>query len=129
MASDWPAASCLLWSRPWQIARFHGIPAVGCLCGIDPAGVRRPPQIQRILLQRADSVPWVAELIAKSGRGVMRQRGLDWYLERAFRSAPLNRSTVRNPDWMALIRNAREHLLKQGPATFVLSRHRMDTAL
>ncbi|WP_104494342.1 alpha/beta fold hydrolase [Paracoccus denitrificans] len=113
--------------------RFHGILAVGFSSGIDPSGVQRLPQIQRIMLQLADSAPWVAELMAKSGHRMMRQHGLDWYLERAFRHTPLNQKTVRNPDWTALIRNACEHLLKQGHATFVrelqLSRHRMDTAL
>ncbi|WP_323033987.1 alpha/beta fold hydrolase [Paracoccus sp. (in: a-proteobacteria)] len=114
-------------------SRFHGILAVGFSSGIDPSGVRRLPQIQRTLLQLADSAPWVAELMAKSGHRMMRQHGLDWYLERAFRNTPLNQQTVRNPDWTALIRNACEHLLKQGHATFVrelqLSCHRMDTAL
>ncbi|WP_140846494.1 alpha/beta fold hydrolase [Paracoccus sp. FO-3] len=113
--------------------RFHGILAIGFSCGIDPSGVQRLPQIQRIMLQLADSAPWVAELMAKSGHRMMRQHGLDWYLERAFRHTPLNQQTVRNPDWTALIRNACEHLLKQGHATFVrelqLSRHSMDTAL
>ena len=114
-------------------SRFHGILAVGFSSGIDPSGVRRLPQIQRTLLHLADSAPWVAELMAKSGHRMMRQHGLDWYLERAFRNTPLNQQTVRNPDWTALIRNACEHLLKQGHATFVrelqLSRHRMDSAL
>lgn len=114
-------------------SRFHGILAVGFSSGIDPSGVRRLPQIQRIMLQLADSAPWVAELMAKSGHRMMRQHGLDWYLERAFRNTPLNQQTVRNPDWTALIRNACEHLLKQGHATFVrelqLARHRMDSAL
>ena len=114
-------------------SRFHAILAVGFSCGIDPSGVRRQPQIQRIMLQLAERAPWVAELMAKSGHRMMRQHGLDWYLDRAFRHTPLNQQTVRNPDWTALIRNACEHLLKQGHATFVrelqLSRHDMEGAL
>ncbi|RDW13278.1 alpha/beta fold hydrolase [Paracoccus thiocyanatus] len=114
-------------------ARFHGILAVGYSCGIDPSGIQRLPRIQRTMLQLAGSAPWVAELMAKSGHRMMRQHGLDWYLERAFRHMPLNQQIVRNPDWTALIRNACEHLLKQGHATFVrelqLSRYRMDAAL
>ena len=50
---------------------------------------------------------------------MMRQHGLDWYLERAFRTNPINQVTLRNPDWTALIRNACEHALKQGHVTFV----------
>lgn len=114
-------------------SRFHGILAVGFSSGIDPTGIQRLPLIQRTMLQLAGTAPWVAELISKSGHRMMRQHGLDWYLERAFRHTPLNQQTVRNPDWTALIRNACEHLLKQGHATFVrelqLSRHPMEAAL
>ncbi|WP_323715943.1 alpha/beta fold hydrolase [Paracoccus aminovorans] len=114
-------------------SRFHGILAVGFSSGIDPSGIQRQPRIQRTMLQLAGNAPWVAELMAKSGHRMMRQHGLDWYLERAFRNTPLNQQTVRNPDWAALIRNACEHLLKQGHVTFVrelqLARHGMDSAL
>lgn len=85
------------------------------------------------MLQLAGSAPWVAELMAKSGHRMMRQHGLDWYLERAFRSNPVNQVTLRNPDWTALIRNACEHALKQGHVTFVrelqLTHHPIEAAL
>ncbi|MFD2816522.1 hypothetical protein ACFSYD_22335 [Paracoccus aerius] len=85
------------------------------------------------MLQLAGSAPWVAELMAKSGHRMMRQHGLDWYLERAFRTNPINQVTLRNPDWTALIRNACEHALKQGHVTFVrelqLTHHPIDGAL
>lgn len=99
--------------------RFYGILAVGYAAGFDLPGINRLPRIQRIMLQLAGSAPWVAELIAKSGHRMLRQHGLDWYLERAFRNTPINQQTLRNPDWTALIRNACEHALKQGHASFV----------
>ena len=99
--------------------RFHGLLAVGYAGGFDIPGLQRLPKIQRVMLQLAGSAPWVAELMAKSGHRMMRQHGLDWYLERAFRTNPINQVTLRNPDWTALIRNACEHALKQGHVTFV----------
>jgi hypothetical protein len=85
------------------------------------------------MLQLAGSTPWVVELLAKSGHRMMRQHGLDWYLDRAYRNTPINQQTVRNPDWSALIRNACEHLLKQGHVTFVrelqMSRHPLAALL
>lgn len=113
--------------------RFHGLIAVGYAAGFDIPGIQRLPKIQRVMLQLAGSAPWVAELMAKSGHRMMRQYGLDWYLERAFRSNPVNQDTLRNPDWTALIRNACEHALKQGHVTFVrelqLTHHPIDAAL
>jgi DNA-binding NarL/FixJ family response regulator/pimeloyl-ACP methyl ester carboxylesterase len=114
-------------------ARFHGLIAVGYAGGFDIPGLQRLPKIQRVMLQLAGSAPWVAELMAKSGHRMMRQHGLDWYLERAFRSNPINQVTLRNPDWTALIRNACEHALKQGHVTFVrelqLTHYPIDAAL
>mgnify|MGYP001385528159 CR=1 FL=1 len=49
----------------------------------------------------------------------MRQHGVDWYLERAYRTRPLDMRTCQNPEVAALIRNACEHLLKQGHGAFV----------
>jgi hypothetical protein len=113
--------------------RFRGLITVGYAAGFDLPGIQRLPKIQKVMLQLAGSAPWVAELMAKSGHRMMRQHGLDWYLERAFRSSPINQVTLRNPDWTALIRNACEHALKQGHVTFVrelqLSYHPVDAAL
>ncbi len=113
--------------------RFHGLITVGYAAGFDLPGIQRLPKIQKVMLQLAGSAPWVAELMAKSGHRMMRQHGLDWYLERAFRSSPINQVTLRNPDWTALIRNACEHALKQGHVTFVrelqLTHHPVDAAL
>lgn len=113
--------------------RFHGLITVGYAGGFDISGLQRLPKIQRVMLQLAGSAPWVAELMAKSGHRMMRQHGLDWYLERAFRSSPINQVTLRNPDWTALIRNACEHALKQGHVTFVrelqLTHHPIEAAL
>jgi DNA-binding CsgD family transcriptional regulator/pimeloyl-ACP methyl ester carboxylesterase len=116
-----------------ESGRFHGLIAVGYAAGFDIPGIQRLPKIQRVMLQLAGSAPWVAELIAKSGHRLLKQSGLDWYLERAFRSIPINQMTLRNPDWTALIRNACEHALKQGHVNFVrelqLSHHPVRAAL
>lgn len=99
--------------------RFRSLIALGYASGFDIAGIQRLPKTQRVMLQLAGSTPWVAEILAKSAHRIMRQQGLDWYLDRAFRSTPANQKTLRNPDWTALIRNACEHALKQGHVTFI----------
>lgn len=113
--------------------RFHGLVALGYAAGFDIGGIQRLAKIQRVMLQLAGSAPWVAELIAKSGHRMLQQHGMDWYLERAFRSGPINQGTLRNPEWTAFIRNACEHALKQGHVAFVrelqLSHHPIDPAL
>lgn len=114
-------------------ARFHSLMTIGFTAGFDQSGIQRLPMIQRTMLQLAVSAPWVVELMAKTAHRMLRQHGLDWYLERAFRQTPLNQKTLSNPDWTVLIRNACEHALKQGHATFVrelqLVRENIDEAI
>lgn len=99
--------------------RFHSLIAIGYTDVLDRSGIERLPLIQRTMMRLAGSSPWVVELMAKTGHRQMREHGVDWYLERAYRTRPLDMQTYRDPDAAALIRNACEHLLKQGHATFV----------
>ena len=100
-------------------ARFHHLMIIGFSAGFDQSGIHRLPRIQRTMLQLATTAPWVVELMAKTAHRMLRQHGLDWYLERAFKQTPLNQKTLSNPDWTVLIRNACEHALKQGHVAFV----------
>lgn len=99
--------------------RFHSLFAVGYTGVLDRSGLQRLPLIQRTMMRLAATSPWVVELMAKTGHRQMREHGVDWYLERAYRTRPLDMQTYREPEAAALIRNACEHLLKQGHATFV----------
>lgn len=100
-------------------ARFRSLIAVGYTGVLDRSGVCRLPLIQRTMMQLASAAPWVVEIIAKTGHRQMREHGVDWYLERAYRTRPLDMLTYRDPNRAAMIRNACEHLLKQGHAAFV----------
>lgn len=99
--------------------RFHSLLSIGFAAIFDITGVQRLPKIQRTMLRLAPSAPWVVELMAKAGHRMIRQNGVDWYLERAYASRTLDMQTFKDPDRSALIRNACEHVLKQGHTTFV----------
>ncbi|NMA96872.1 MAG: alpha/beta hydrolase [Phyllobacteriaceae bacterium] len=100
-------------------ARFRALIAIGYTGVLDRSGIDRLAPIQRTMMRLAGPAPWVVELMAKTGHRQMRQHGVDWYLERAYRTRPLDMETYRHPDRAALIRNACEHLLKQGHGAFV----------
>ncbi|OJY36250.1 MAG: LuxR family transcriptional regulator [Rhodobacterales bacterium 65-51] len=100
-------------------ARFHALMAIGYTGVLDRSGIHRLQPIQRTMMLMAAHTPWLAELVAKSAHRMMRQHGVDWYLERAYRTRPLDMRTCQNPEMAALIRNACEHLLKQGHGAFV----------
>lgn len=100
-------------------SRFSSLIAVGYTGVLDRSGMYRLPLIQRTMMRLAATAPWIVEIMAKTGHRQMREHGVDWYLERAYRTRPIDMRTYRDPNAAALIRNACEHLLKQGHATFV----------
>jgi len=99
--------------------RFRALIAIGYTGVLDRSGIHRLQSVQKTMMMLAGPAPWLAELMAKSGHRMMRQHGVDWYLERAYRSRPRDMQTCQHPNSAALIRNACEHLLKQGHAAFV----------
>lgn len=99
--------------------RFRTLIAIGYTGVLDRSGINRLQSVQKTMMRLAGPAPWLAKLVAKSGHRMMRQHGVDWYLERAYRSRFLDMQTCKNPNVSALIRNACEHLLKQGHAAFV----------
>ena len=58
--------------------------------------------------------PWAVNLIALAGQRTMRQKGLDWYLQRAFTDSQYDLDTLRDPETMALSRNSCQMLFAQG---------------
>ncbi|WP_010137788.1 alpha/beta hydrolase [Oceanicola sp. S124] len=99
--------------------RFRALIAIGYTGVLDRSGIHRLQPVQRTMMRLAGPAPWLAELMAKSGHRMMRQHGVDWYLSRAYRGRALDMQSCQDPDVAALIRNACEHLLKQGHAAFV----------
>ncbi|MDK3019808.1 alpha/beta hydrolase [Pseudodonghicola flavimaris] len=99
--------------------RFRALIAIGYTGVLDRSGIHRLQPIQQTMTRLAARAPWLVELMAKSGHRMMRHYGVDWYLERAYRTRPIDIRTCRDPNMVALIRNACAHLLKQGHGAFV----------
>lgn len=100
-------------------ARFSSLIAIGYTGVLDRSGIHRLQLIQGTMMRLITRAPWLVELMAKAGHRMMRQYGVDWYLDRAYRSRPIDFQTCRHPNMVTLIRNACAHLLKQGHAAFV----------
>jgi len=100
-------------------SRFSSLIAIGYTGVLDRSGIHRLQLIQGTMMRLVVRAPWLVELMAKAGHRMMRQYGVDWYLDRAYRSRPLDMQSCRHPNMVTLIRNACEHLLKQGHAAFV----------
>ncbi|MCE1237745.1 MAG: alpha/beta hydrolase [Hyphomicrobiales bacterium] len=100
-------------------ARFTTLISIGYTGVLDRSGMHRLPPIPRTMLRLVDVMPWLVELIAKSGHRMMQQYGVDWYLERAYRNRPCDMATCADPNVVPLLRSASAHLLMQGHMTFV----------
>lgn len=98
---------------------FAAIVSVGFNGCLNRAAFRKLPVPQATLLRLGKRAPNLLELIAKLGFRMMQQYGLDWYLERAHASTPLDLQTCRNPETATLVRDACAHLAVQGTRTFV----------
>jgi pimeloyl-ACP methyl ester carboxylesterase/DNA-binding CsgD family transcriptional regulator len=89
-----------------------------CLGGVlslnAPEVAEHMPREVRMLGRLRKLAPWAVNLIALAGQRTMRQKGLDWYLERAFSDSPYDLATLRDPETMALSRNSCQMLLAQG---------------
>lgn len=99
--------------------RFSALVSVGFNGCLNRAAFRKLPVPQATLLRLAKYAPDLLELIAKLGFRMMQQNGLDWYLQRAHASTPLDLQTCRNPETATLVRDACAHLAVQGTRTFV----------
>lgn len=98
---------------------FRAVVSVGFNGCLNRAAFRKLPVPQATLLRLGKHAPQLLELIAKLGFRMMQQYGLDWYLERAHASTPLDLQTCRNPETATLVRDACAHLAVQGTRTFV----------
>lgn len=94
------------------------VSGVLCLGGmiplIAPDAEEHVPREVRMLGRLRKLAPWAVNLIALAGQRTMRQRGLDWYLERAFSASQCDLETLRDPAIMVLNRNSCSMLFAQG---------------
>lgn len=102
--------------HPDQFSALVSVGFNGCL---NRAGFAKLPVPQATLLRLAKIAPRLLELIAKLGFRMMQQHGVDWYLDRAHASTPLDLRTSRDPATATLVRDACAHLAVQGTRTFV----------
>ncbi len=99
--------------------RFCALVSVGFNGCLNRAAFKKLPVPQATLLRLGKYAPDLLELIAKLGFRMMQKHGLDWYLERAHASTPLDLEICRSPETATLVRDACAHLAVQGPRTFV----------
>ena len=113
--------------------RYRALIAIGYTGVFDRSGLQRLPLIQRTMMRMVTIAPWLVEMMAKSGHRMMQQHGVDWYLERAYRTRPRDMATYGDPNMAPLLRNACAHLLTQGHTAFtrdlMLARAPVDATL
>lgn len=113
--------------------RFHALIAIGYTGVLDRSGIRRLQPTQQAMMRLVGMLPWLVDLMAKQAHRMIQTYGVDWYIERAYRTRPLDYATCTDPNLAPFIRNACSHLLAQGHQTFVrellLARSDIDPAI
>jgi pimeloyl-ACP methyl ester carboxylesterase len=99
--------------------RFSALVSVGFNGCLNRSAFKKLPVPQATLLRLGKYAPELLELIAKLGFRMMQKHGIDWYLERAHASTPLDLQICRSPETATLVRDACAHLAVQGTRTFV----------
>jgi len=99
--------------------RFHALIAIGYTGVLDRSGIRRLQPTQQAMMRLVGMLPWLVDLMAKQAHRMIQTYGVDWYIERAYRTRPLDYATCTDPNLAPFIRNACSHLLAQGHLTFV----------
>ncbi len=98
---------------------FRALISVGFNGCLNRAAFRKLPVPQATLLRLARTAPGLLELIARIGQRMVTRYGVDWYLDRAHASTPLDLKICRNPATATLVRDACSHMIVQGTRTFV----------
>ncbi|MBO3758967.1 alpha/beta fold hydrolase [Ciceribacter sp. L1K22] len=113
--------------------RFRSLIAIGYTGVLDRSGIRRLQPTQQAMMRLAGMMPWLVDLMAKQAHRMIQTYGVDWYIERAYRTRPRDYSTCADANLTPFIRNACAHLLAQGHSTFVreliLARSDIDDAV
>lgn len=109
----------LLAQQDREPATFSALISVGFNGCLNRAAFRKLPVPQATLLRLARTAPRLLELIARIGQRMIARYGMDWYLDRAHASTPLDLQICRNPSTATLVQDACSHLIVQGTRTFV----------
>lgn len=98
---------------------FRALISVGFNGCLNRAAFRKLPVPQATLLRLAKTAPRLLDLIARIGQRMIARYGVDWYLDRAHASTPLDLQICRNPSTATLVQEACSHMIVQGTHTFV----------
>lgn len=80
--------------------------------------IKHHPKVQQTFFTLAKQAPWALEMVIKLGFRVMLQKGIDWYLERAYSESAFDLATCRNPSFAPFVRNGCAHMMHQGARAF-----------
>jgi pimeloyl-ACP methyl ester carboxylesterase/DNA-binding CsgD family transcriptional regulator len=80
--------------------------------------IKHHPKVQQTFFRLAKQAPWALEMVVKLGFRVMLQKGIDWYLERAYSESAIDLATCRNPQFAPFVRNGCAHMMHQGARAF-----------
>ena len=80
--------------------------------------IKQHPKVQQTFFGLAKQAPWALEIVIKLGFRVMLQKGIDWYLERAYAESAFDLATCRNPSFAPYVRNGCAHMMHQGARAF-----------
>jgi len=99
--------------------RLKSLIALG---GFYPANTRerrkRLPPVQKILFELEPFAPWATRMISKVGIRNMKERGHDWYLDKAFAHSPADLELLEDTTIRTLMRNASGLMSHQGSDAF-----------
>ncbi|WP_022693421.1 alpha/beta hydrolase [Ponticaulis koreensis] len=85
----------------------------------DKSRRRHLPFIHNTFLDLVEKAPWAARMLARAGQRIMYEKGLDWYLTRAYGHSKADQQIMNHPVYRALLRNACAHGISQGPESFI----------
>ena len=77
------------------------------------------PLMHNTFLDLTQKAPWAARMLARAGQRILHEKGVDWYLMRAYGHSEQDLKTLNHPIHRALLRNACAHGVSQGPESFV----------
>ncbi len=72
------------------------------------------PLMHNTFLDLAERAPWACRMLAKTGRRIMLEKGVDWYFQRAYGHSKPDDAVLQDSEFRALIRNACAHAMAQG---------------
>lgn len=97
---------------------LRAIVAMGRFLPYNARRIAKIALVPRTLLWLAVNAPWAADIVARHAYRALVQRGVDWYIERAYGDMPFDYQTTKRPEIAALIRNACAYTFLQGPDIF-----------